>query len=98
MNFRKRLQNLERQFACDDMLTLIMPDGSQQILALRGRNGILDLFHLCLHDPYCAEAELIRESVSQIDSGGGHMGELIWSFLNSPVESIEEKNNFPNSN
>ena len=68
-----------------------MPDGSQKILPLRGRNGILDLFHLCFRDPHCPEAELIRMSVSQIDSGGGHMGELIWSFLNSPVESNEEK-------
>jgi len=91
VNFRKRLQNLERRFACDDALTLIMPDGNQKILPLRGRNGILNLFHLCFHDPYCAEAELIRVSASQIDSGGGHMGELIWSFLNSPVEPNEER-------
>jgi hypothetical protein len=91
MNFRKRLQNLERRFACDDALTLIMPDGSQKILALRGHYGVLDLFQRCFHDPHCPEAQLIRVSVSQIDSGGGHMGELIWSFLNSPVEPNEEK-------
>ena len=81
MNFGKRLQNLERRFVCDDSLTLIMPDGSQKIVPLRGRNGILDLFHLCFADPHCPEAELIRVSVSQVDPAGGHMGELIWSFL-----------------
>ena len=97
MNFRKRLQNLERRFACDDALTLIMPDGSQKILALRGHYGMLDLFQRCFHDPHCAEAELIRASASQVDSSGGHMGELVWSFLNSPVESAEEMNQVSDS-
>ena len=91
MNFRKRLENLEHLFACDDMLTLIMPDGSQRILGLRGHHGMLDLFQRCFDDPQSPEAQLIRVSVSQIDSGGGHMGELIWSLLNSPVEANEEK-------
>ena len=86
MNFRRRLENLERRFTWDDFLTLIMPDGAERILPLRGRNGVLDLFDRCLCDPHCPEAELIRLSVSQIDSSGGHMGELISSMLNSPVE------------
>jgi hypothetical protein len=90
MNLRKRLQNLERRIACDDAVILIMPDGSQKILALRGRYGTLDLFQRCFQDPHCPEAELIRASVSQIDSSGGRMGELTWSLLNSPVESNEE--------
>jgi hypothetical protein len=91
MNFQKRLQNLERQFACDDTITLTMPDGSQEILLFRGRYGVLDLFQRCCRDPHCPEAQLIRVSVSQIDSGGGHMGELVWCLLNSPVEPNEEK-------
>jgi len=91
MNFQKRLQNLERQFACDDTIKLTMPDGSQEILPLRGRYGVLDLFQRCFRDPHCPEAQLIRVSASQIDSSGGHMGELIWSFLNTPVGSKEEK-------
>jgi len=91
MNFQKRLQNLERQFACDDTITLAMPDGSQEILPLRGRYGVLGLFQRCFGDPHCPEAQLIRVSVSQRDSGGGHMGELIWSFLNSSVEPNGEE-------
>jgi hypothetical protein len=91
MNFQKRLQNLERQLACGETITLTMPNGSQEILPLPGRYGALDLFQRCTRDPHCREAQLIRVSISQIDSGGGHMGELIWSFLNSPVEPNEEK-------
>ena len=92
MNLRKRLEKLERGFGCDDALTLVMPDGSQKILPLLGRYGVLDLFQYCLRDPHCAEANLIRESVEQIDSGGGRMGELMWSFLISPVEANKYTN------
>ena len=97
MNLRKRLENLERRFACDEALTLVMPDSSQRTLPLGGRDGILDLFQRCLRDPHCPEAKLISESVFQLDSGGGHMGELIWSFLNSPVKSNEEMNQVSDS-
>jgi hypothetical protein len=90
MNFRKRLQNLERQFACNDTVTLIMPDGRQEILQLPGHYGMFALFQRCIGDPACPEAELIRGSVSQVDSSGGHIGELIWSLLNSPVDPNEE--------
>jgi hypothetical protein len=91
MNLRKRLENLERGFGCGDALTLIMADGSQQRLGLRGRYGTLDLFQRCFQNPHGPEAELIRTSVSQIDSSGGRMGELIWSFLHSPVASNEQE-------
>lgn len=97
MNIEKRLEKLEHRFACDDALTLILPDGSQKVLPLRGRYGTLDLFQRCFREPHCLEAELIRASIEQIDSSGGHMGELIWCFLNSPAQSSEENDHVSDS-
>jgi len=94
-NLLKRLENLERALSRGEVLTLRMPDGTQKAIPLRGRYGTLDLFQRCLDDPHCSEAELIRASVQQIDSNGGHMGELIWGLLNSPVESNEEQDPQP---
>jgi hypothetical protein len=94
-NLLKRLESLERGLRRGEVLTLRMPDGTYKAIPLRGRHGTLDLFQRCFDDPHCPEAELIRASVQQIDSNSGHMGEVIWGFLNSPVESNEEEDPQP---
>jgi hypothetical protein len=82
MNIYCRLKLLEKRLSSEP-IRLCMPDGRTETLRGR-RHYVLDLFLRACRGDRTPEIELIAESVSSVEPGGGHMLELARAFLNGP--------------
>ena len=88
MNIRRRLELLEKQLTSKPIL-LLMPDG--RIEKLRGRRyHVLDLFRSACNGERTPELELIAQSVSSVEPGGGHMLDLVRGVLANPPKNGPE--------
>jgi hypothetical protein len=89
MRLEKRIRALEARMITDP-LVLYFADGSTR--ELRGRGDfVMGLFAgACggaeLSSMQAEQLELIRQSVSAKEPGGGHMTEVLRCFLNGPAE------------
>ena len=84
MNLRRRLDTLEKRLTSEPIL-LQMPDGRTERLSGRG-DYVLDLFSRACRGERTAEIELIVQSISAIEPGGGHMLELVRAILDGPAK------------
>jgi hypothetical protein len=84
MNLRRRLELLEEQLTGEPAL-LKMPDGRTERLPGRG-DYLLDLVARSMSGDRTPELELIAQSISCTEPGGGHMIDLARAFLNGPKE------------
>jgi hypothetical protein len=80
----RRLELLEKRFTSEPIV-LFMPDGSAEMLRGRG-DYLLDLFVRACHGERTPELELIAQSVSSAEPGGGQMIELTRDALNRPKD------------
>ena len=70
-----------------DPVELKMPDG--RIETLPGCNDyVLDLVARTVRGDRTPEMELIAQSISSAEPGGGHMIDLVRAFLNGPVDAV----------
>ena len=83
MNLRRRLEALEKGVT-NEPIILLMPDGRSETL----RGEILDLFSHVFDEERTPEMELIAQSISSIEPGGGQMIDLARALLNGPVEEM----------
>jgi len=78
----RRLESLERR-NLKDPIVLKMPDG--RIVTLPNRTGYeLDLVLRALSGDRTPEMELIAQSTSSIEPGGGHMLDIVRVFWDQP--------------
>ena len=92
MNFRKRIEELERKLQGDKQIRILMEDGSERTIRLRPGEDILDWCGRVMSNPDGEEADLIRRSVSWSEPNGSRMLELANAVLCSPIEA--EKGDF----
>jgi len=83
VNLHRRLEALEKQITSEPIL-LLMPDGCTETL----RGDVLDLFSRAVRGERTPEIELIAQSISSVEPGGGHMMDLARALLNGPVVNI----------
>jgi hypothetical protein len=84
MNIKRRLELLEKRLISEPIV-LLMPDGRTE--TLRGRRYFtLDLFKRACNKERTRDLELIAQSVSSIEPGGGHMLDLVRAVLAHPPE------------
>ena len=86
MNVRRRLELLERRVTSEPII-LKMADGRTERICGRG-DYVLDLFLSSLRGDRTPELELIAQSISSTEPGGGYMLDLTRAFLNGPTEDI----------
>jgi hypothetical protein len=82
INLHRRLEALERQFTSEPIV-LLMPDGRTETL----RGDVLDWFTRAIRGDRTPEIELIAQSKSSTEPGGGKMIELARALLNGPAEN-----------
>ena len=83
MNLHRRLELLEKRSTGEPVL-LKMPDGRRETLQGRG-DYLLDLVARSGRGERTPELELIAQSISSTEPGGGHMFDLVRAFLNGPT-------------
>jgi hypothetical protein len=82
MNFKRRLDALERKLVCEPA-TLFFEDGSS--VEIRGRaDFILNLFNAAIRGVHSHEADLIRRSVRSEEPGGAHLIDVVRAVLQGP--------------
>jgi len=84
MNVRRRLELLEKRITSEPIV-LKMPGGRTERICGRG-DYALDLVLRSLSGDRTPELELIAQSISSTEPGGGHMVDLARAFLNGPNE------------
>jgi len=82
-SLHRRLEALERDLSPSEPILLLMPDGRTETL----RGDVADLLSRAIGGDRTPEMELISQSVSSIEPGGGKMIELARALLNGPVET-----------
>jgi hypothetical protein len=82
MNIQRRLKALEQRLIRPPIV-LRMPDGRTERLSGRG-NSVFDLLFRAAHGERTPEIELIAQSVSSTEPGGGHMIDLARALLQEP--------------
>lgn len=82
VNLNRRLEVLERQLTSEPIL-LLMPDGRTETL----QGDVLDWFSRAIRGDRTPEIELIAQSESSTEPGGGKMIELARALLNGPAEN-----------
>jgi hypothetical protein len=87
MNLHRRLELLEKGFTGEPVL-LKMPDGRTEKLQGRG-DFLLDLVARSGRGDRTPELELIAQSISSTEPGGGHMIDLVRAFLNGPKDDTQ---------
>jgi|GEM_PF-2579231 len=92
MNFKRRLEALERRLVTDPT-TLFFEDGSSVQMSGRG-DYVLKLFAAACCDQRSRETEMIARSVRSQEPGGGHMLDLARALLNGPAE-VQEAGSCP---
>jgi hypothetical protein len=84
MNIRRRLDSLEKRLISEPII-LKMRDGRTE--RLRGRGDyVLDLVLRAWRGERTPVIELIGQSLSSTELGGGHMLDLVRADLNGPAE------------
>ena len=81
INLRRRLEALERE-SPSGQIVLTTRDG--RTLTLRGDRAS-DLLAGSIRGPRTPETELVAQSISSTEPGGGHMIDLARAILNSPI-------------
>ncbi len=84
MNLHRRLELLEKQFTRGSVL-LKMPDGRTEKLQGPG-DFLLDLVARSMNGDRTPEMELIAQSISSTEPGGGRLVDVVRAFLNGPNE------------
>jgi hypothetical protein len=85
MNLHRRLELLEKRLTSEPVV-LQMPDG--RVERLRGRGDyLLDLVLRAWRGDRTPEMELIAQSISSTEPGGGHMLDLVQAMLNGPKDT-----------
>jgi hypothetical protein len=84
-NVHRRLELLEKRLTSEPVI-LQMPDGRRETLQGRG-NFVPGLLARAWRDDRTPETELIAQSVSSTEPGGGHLIDLARAILNSPYSS-----------
>ena len=82
IKLNRRLEALERQLSSEATI-LVMPDGRTETL----RGDALDWFSRAIRGDRTPEIELIAQSISSVEPGGGQMIELARALLNGPAEN-----------
>src|SRR5271169_1700907 len=80
----RRLELLEKRFTSEPIV-LEMPDGRTETLRGRG-DYVLDLFSRACRGVRTPEIDLIAQSVSSAEPGGGRLLELARAILQGPRE------------
>lgn len=88
MNLKRRLKALEKGLISLP-LTLLMPNGNTVTLRGGGEYA-LDLLACAYRGARTPIIELIAQSVSSTEPGGGHLVDLARAILNSPMEDARE--------
>ena len=84
MNFRRRIRVLEKRLPSEPIV-LWMPDGRTEMLRVRGV-ALLDLVCRTCSGERTPEIELVLESVSSRELGGGHMLDVVRSLVMDAIE------------
>jgi hypothetical protein len=94
---QSRLEELERRLGGggDWDITCRMPDGTEHVIALRGKTGWDDLFEKCRTDRHCPEAETFRQAAQVIGPGDSLLGELIAAMVCSPWDGDPARESEP---
>ncbi len=77
-----RLEAFEKSQRGGELISLRMPDGRTEILS----DSVLELFSRALDGDRSPEVELIAQSVSSTEPGGGQMIDLARALLNGPED------------
>ena len=85
MNLQRRLEALEQQFTAEPA-TLTMRDGRTVMLRA---DCIFELLSGACGGERTPAMELLAQSVSSTEPGGGHLLDLARAILNSPVDQAE---------
>jgi len=90
MRLEKRIRALEARLIADPVILQFANGGMKEICG--PGDFVLDLFRAALggtdlNSQQAAQLDLIRESVTAEEPGGGHMVELLRALLNSPLEA-----------
>ncbi len=80
MSLRRRIEALERSQLGGEPIVLRMPDGRSEIL----RGNVLELLSHVVRGDRTPEVELIAQSISSTEPGGGQLIDLARALLNSP--------------
>ena len=84
MKIQRRLELLEKRLMSEPIM-LLMPDGRTE--TLRGRRYYtLDLFKRACEGDRTPELELIAQSISSTEPGGGHMLDMVRAILNRAAD------------
>jgi hypothetical protein len=81
MNLKQRLENLERESASNEPIILRMPNG--QVKKLPG-NQVISLLGQATRPERTGAMDLIAQSLSSTEPGGGQLIDLARAILNSP--------------
>jgi hypothetical protein len=81
-NLRRRLELLEARLITEPII-LQMPDGRTETPP-GGRKRVCELLARACQGERTPEMELIAQSISSSEPGGGHMIELVRALLNGP--------------
>jgi|SRR5271154_4998187 len=84
MKIQRRLELLEKRLMSEPIM-LLMPDGRTEALSGR-RYYTLDLFKRACDGDRTPDLELIAQSVSSIEPGGGHMLDMVRALLNRAAD------------
>jgi len=86
INLRRRLEALEQDLSSEPTV-LLMPDG--RVETLPGHNDyVLNLLSRAVRGARTPEIELIAQSISSVEPGGGHMMDLARALLHGPVVKV----------
>lgn len=85
MNYKKRLEELEKRFRRAE-ITLFFEDGTARLI----RMDPMDLFAIAMREPDGPLADEIRRCVFSREAGGSRFVECGAALLNSPGESVAE--------
>jgi hypothetical protein len=86
LKIQRRLELLEKRLMSEPIM-LLMPDGRTE--TLRGRRYYtLDLFKRACDGDRTPDLELIAQSISSIEPGGGHMLDMVRRHLPSSASAL----------
>ena len=85
-SLQRRLERLEKGRRSDEPVLLQMPDGRTEML-WGNDEYVMDLLSRAVAGERTRETELIAQSISSIEPGGGQLVDLVRALLNGPIQS-----------